>query len=156
MTIPGEVWLLIAFTSYVLMILGVLAFYRKSGNPIHILTVLVMLVHTVTVHFLHMLWVIDPVAFPWVDTASIWRNELFGPILALTWLLIAVSVFMMREDYGNFMTVGAFVFVIWSIIHVIDKVLAFVWPIADMTLYTRTFVGAIAVLVFLYATMKES
>ncbi|MFQ5832036.1 MAG: hypothetical protein ACE5H4_05005 [Candidatus Thorarchaeota archaeon] len=71
MTIPGEVWLLFAFTSYVLMILGVLAFYRKSGNPIHILTVLVMLVHTATVHFLHMLWVIDPVAFPWVDTASI-------------------------------------------------------------------------------------
>lgn len=63
---------------------------------------------------------------------------------------------MMREEYGNFMTVSAVVFVIWSIIHVVDKVLAFEWPIADMTLYTRTFVGAIAVLLFLYATMKES
>ena len=155
--LSGRDWLAISFIAYVLMILGVVVFYRKSGNPLHILTCLVILVHTVTFHFLHMLWVIDSSAFPWVGTDSIFRNELWGPILALTWLLMAVSVWMMREEYGNFVYFGVVVFVSWVVIILIDKVLGFVWPVflTDINMYYRILVGAAAFLTFLYAAMKE-
>jgi LPXTG-motif cell wall-anchored protein len=154
----GDQWLLLAFVGIVLMMLGVLVFYRKSGNPIHILTALVLLVHTVTHHFLHMLWVIDPVAYPWVDTSSIWRTEVGGAIVAMAWLLFAVSVLTMREEYGGMALITGLSFLIWCILLLLDKVLGFVWPVAltDMMLYFRTIVGVIAFLFFLYATMKES
>jgi hypothetical protein len=156
--ISGRDYLALAFIAYVLMTLGVLVFYRKSGNPLHIVTALVMLVHTVPFHLLHMLWVIDPVLFPWVGPTSIWREELWGPILALVWLLLAVSVLMMREEYGRIADISAVVFVIWSVLTILDKVLGIIWPLflTDITLYFRTIVGVFAFIMFLYAALKES
>lgn len=155
--LPGDQWLALAFIAMVLMMLGVLVFYRKSGNPLHILTALVLLFHTVTHHFLHMLWVIDSIAYPWVGTSSIWRTEVGGVIVAVAWLLFAVSVLMMREEYGGIAYVTALVFIIWCVLLLLNKVVGFVWPLVltDMMLYFRTIVGAIAFLFFLYATMKE-
>jgi len=105
-----------------------------------------------------MLWVIDPIAFPWVSTDSIWRTEVGGAIVAVAWLLFAVSVLMMREEYGGIALVTALVFVIWSILLILSKVVLIIWPLflTDIMLYFRTLVGAIAFLCFLYATMKES
>jgi len=156
-TMTGDQYLGLSFIAMVLVMLGVLVFYRKSGNPIHILTALILLFHTMTYHFLHMLWVIDPVAYPWVDTSSIWRTEVGGVIVAVAWLLFAVSVLMMREEYGGMALLTGLVFLIWCILLLLDKVLGFVWPTAltDIMLYYRTTAGVIATLFFLYATMKE-
>lgn len=156
-TMTGDQYLGLMFIAMVLVMLGVLVFYRKSGNPIHILTALVLLFHTVTYHFLHMLWVIDSIAYPWVGPNSIWRMEVGGAIVALAWLLFAVSVLMMREDYGGMALLTGLVFLIWCILLLLDKVLGFVWPatLTDIMLYFRTIAGVIAILFFLYATMKE-
>ncbi|MFX1264264.1 MAG: hypothetical protein ACFFH0_02730, partial [Promethearchaeota archaeon] len=125
----GAQYLGFTFIAMVLVMLGVLVFYRKSGNPIHILTALVLLFHTVTHHFLHLLWVIDRVAFPWVGTDSIWRTEVGGLIMAVAWLLFGVSVWMMREEYGAMALFTGLVFIIWCILLVVDDVVGFAWPV---------------------------
>jgi hypothetical protein len=108
-----EVFLGVEALAFVLVGVGFLGLWRKSGNFVSLFTVILLLLQAVVKDLLYYLWEIDPVAWPF-GPMSLMQTTILSAVVVVAWLFAAFSVWMEREGLGPIALVAVLIFVIWA------------------------------------------
>jgi len=108
-----EIFLGVEVLAFVLVGVGFLGLWRKSGKFVPLVTVIFLLLQAVVKDLLYYLWEIDPIAWPF-GPISLMQTTVLSAVIAFAWLLAALSVWMEREGHGPIALIAVLVFVIWA------------------------------------------
>jgi hypothetical protein len=152
-----EVFLGVEALAFILVAVGFLGLWKKSGNFVPLVAVVFLLLQAVVKDLLYYLWEIDPIAWPFGPISPI-QTTVLSSVIVVAWLFAALSVWMEREGFGPFALVAVLVFVIWAIFNAAFGLLL---PIdfGDLPLDLDTWLGiinyAVAGIFFLAAAISE-
>jgi hypothetical protein len=109
-----EVFLGVEALAFILVGVGFIGLWKKSGNFVPLVAVLFLFLQAAVKDLLYYLWEVDPIAWPF-GPISLMQTTILSAVIVVAWLFAALSIWMEREGFGPFALVAVLVFVIWAI-----------------------------------------
>lgn len=108
--ITQETWFLYTVAAFILITIGFLGLWGKSGNPVPLVSALFILLQGIIGYLLFYLWWVDPASWP--DPESL--ITIVTLVTGVGWLAAGISAWLLREEFSQFSIVAALVFLVYT------------------------------------------
>ncbi len=140
-------WFLFCTLAFILVSIGFLGLWRKSGNVIPLVSAIFIFLEAITYYLLFYLWLVDPLSWP--TPASL--ETIVTIILGIAWLTAGVSAWTLREEFSPFSIVAALVFVAFAAAYLVVGLLfpLMLVPIPNWMIWFFTVLSIVVCIYFL-------
>ena len=142
-------WFLFCTLAFILVSIGFLGLWRKSGNVIPLVSAIFIFLEAITYYLLFYLWLVDPLSWP--TPASL--DTIVTIILGIAWLTAGVSAWILREEFSPFAIVATLVFVAFAAVYLVVGLLfpSMLAPIPNWMMWVFTVLSIVVGMYFLDA-----
>ncbi|MFX0044511.1 MAG: hypothetical protein ACFE8Z_01565 [Candidatus Hermodarchaeota archaeon] len=124
-----ETLVILQLIAYILVAIGFLGLWRKSGNIVPLLVAVFLFLQGTVQNLLFYVWYLNPIAYPDLGPDMLLQTTILPVIILVAWLLAGAAAWTLSEEFSRFAMIAALVFIVWALFKVIyDLILPTGWP----------------------------